>query len=58
MLENSWFLSERPDSYGSRSLRKKYVQQLQWGHPGADAAIERTGNVVYWPSMTSDIAPA
>ena len=41
-----------------QSLRKEYVQQLHKGHPGADAAMERTRDVVYGPSMTSDIDSA
>ena len=43
MQENSWFRDI------SRSLRKEYVQQLRKGHPGADAAMERTRDVVYSP---------
>ena len=41
-----------------RSLRKENVQQLRKGHPGTDAAIKRTRDVVYWPSMTSEIDSA
>ena len=38
-----------------KGLRKKYVQQLHKGHPGADATKRRAKDIVYWPSMSLDM---
>lgn len=40
------------------SLRKEYVQQLHKGHPGADTTKKRAREIMYWPSMASDIDSA